>query len=431
VSPKRWVRGGNTNSLDIVTWKKVCDTIGVVIATDGETQYILPITSFVCREKQMVKIDGSTFCEAEYIPVFLKEVLSGKTSLELIKYEELDPESLVFEGSVAEDATNPHVLYSAKNGKLLLKGYRLYRRDNPEALFLRYLSHYNVAPRLVASYSAGGVPLGILVEYIEGGIDPGAPLYSSAKETLATQSITGLDWNILKSIGKAVSIFHNAMLECMEEWCKPSHINAQDISVWRARMKHYLNEIAGVIPSTWLEILNLSLQKYSKRFEAFLDTYKIRIHQDLHFSQMIYKPSGKIYIVDFEGEPGRPPEYNTVLEPALRDIASIARGASYISFYAVKDYYGLSLDNTVKVFQERERPAKQLNEWAQEVLEKIVEEYLRTLSKRLTPTTSPVEALELVFPWMVERALYEANYEKKYRIQNVAVAISTLLSIII
>ena len=402
----------------------------VLVATDGETKYILPVSRAPCSEKFRVRVDGEDLCEAEYTQGFLVELLLGRTSLEVVTYEDFSQGKLKYIGPAAEEATNPHVLYALNGKKVLLKGYRLYRENNFEPHFYKYLSPAGIVPRLLAEYKFGEVPLGIVTEYIEGGIDPGFILYNLAKETLGSQATVKVDQDLLVSMGKAVSSFHYAMYLCHEFWCRPSLIDRRDVNLWSERVSYYLKEVAGSIPSSWLDALARQASKCAGSFELLVGTYKIRNHQDLHFSQMIFKPPQAIFLLDFEGEPGRPPLYDTILEPALRDVASLARGASYVSFYAIKDYYSLSLDETVRMFLEEAKPVKLLKEWMNEIIEKILKEYLKLLPREIAAVTSPNEAYQLIYPWLVERALYEAYYEKKYRPRNIAVAISTFLALL-
>ncbi|MGC9096447.1 MAG: hypothetical protein ACP5II_04715 [Infirmifilum sp.] len=415
---KRWLRSNTYRATANVI--ELCEGIYIVETTLEGARYLFPVMRCSCRERDTVKINGTPYCEAEYCSDFLEKI----SRCDGINITAENPAFRRFsvKHPIAEDATNPHILLSSNGEDLVLKGYRLYTSWNPEPLFLHFLSDKQLTPRLKLSYSYKGSPLGILTEFIKGAIDPGSILYSSLVRTLTGEGLI-VPLDDIKAASQTIARFHNVMLSCTENWCTPRTANETDVDRWRKRTLFYLSNILKFEPSQSIKRILLNLK--NPLFDEFIDQRIIATHQDLHFSQML-KWGENLFIIDFEGEPGRPDEYRRDLEPPLRDLASTLRALSYIAFFALLEVNRIDKQRTMQLLYSNSQQVELAREWTIHVAEKLIEEYARYVKRDIVESTSPSEILEFLKPWFVERALYEAYYESGYRPENTMIALSTL-----
>ncbi|MEM4947250.1 MAG: alpha-amylase, partial [Thermosphaera sp.] len=159
--------------------------------------------------------------------------------------------------------------------------------------------------------------------------------------------------------------------------------------------------------------------------------YKARTHQDLHLAQMIYTGDRFVdfVITDFEGEPGRSSEERLSKEPLLRDIASMIRSSHYLSHAAIMN----TLNKTrheASILMTRNDPSF---EWRRKHIQWFIQSYLGILhGKDLLGRGIGRDIIEIwtyLYPWIVERAIYEFYYESLYRPLWVSISIAGLKEI--
>ncbi|MEZ0346000.1 MAG: hypothetical protein ABWK01_05575 [Infirmifilum sp.] len=415
---KRWLRSSETRaSATIVT---PCRGIWIIRARLQSDEYLFPVMPCTCDEKHTVRINGEPYCEAEYCSGFLREILSCN-AITAESFIDLSG-SISYDGAISEDATNPHVLLTINAQKFVLKGYRLHTSWNPEPLFLRFLSGSGLVPKLALSYSFNGRPLGILTEYVPGAFDPGAIFYNSLKETLKGED-NFPPIEVINGIARTIAEFHNLMFTCREDWCSPGVASRKNLEEWRERTLTYLTFLRRF---TFPDKIKIVLERNTDSlFQYFSGTNIIATHQDLHFSQML-RSGENFYIVDFEGEPGRPEKYRRTLEPAVRDMATLLRGLAYIAYFGLAEVNHLDKNSTYLFIKDGGPQVKLAREWTSNVSLKLLGEYARRVNKSLLRSTGVSNILQDIEPWLFERALYEAFYEAQYRPENTIVALATL-----
>ena len=125
----------------------------------------------------------------------------------------------------------------------------------------------------------------------------------------------------------------------------------------------------------------------------------LRVHGDYHLGQVMRTDSGW-FVLDFEGEPARPPEERKRRSSPLRDVAGMLRSFHYASAVAVQD---------------REPECTDLaGAWEQRNRKAFLEGYVRAAAKGgILPDPAATEAVLAAFE--LEKAVYELGYEQSYR----------------
>ena len=125
----------------------------------------------------------------------------------------------------------------------------------------------------------------------------------------------------------------------------------------------------------------------------------IRVHGDYHLGQVLRTDSGW-FVLDFEGEPARPPEERRRRSSPLRDVAGMLRSFHYASAVAIQD---------------RDPECLELGgAWEERNREAFLEGYFRRAEKGgILPGPEATEAVLAGFE--LEKAVYELGYEQSYR----------------
>lgn len=127
-----------------------------------------------------------------------------------------------------------------------------------------------------------------------------------------------------------------------------------------------------------------------------------RIHGDLHLGQTLIDPAGNWYVLDFEGEPLRDISERSALDEPLRDVAGMLRSFDYAWSKANE---GGEVGNP--------------SDWT----DLAQNAYLRGYQSDV-PLTQ--DALNLLRILQIEKAIYEADYERRFRPHYLPVPIAAL-----
>jgi maltose alpha-D-glucosyltransferase/alpha-amylase len=124
-------------------------------------------------------------------------------------------------------------------------------------------------------------------------------------------------------------------------------------------------------------------------------TTKTRYHGDYHLGQVLVV-GDDFMIVDFEGEPGRPPEVRRRKSSPLRDVAGMLRSLNYA---AVAGTGGLHA---------REPLARN---WEHQTAVAFLDGYRTTIAGCSSYPADPAHARALLDLFVLEKAFYEISYE--------------------
>jgi trehalose synthase-fused probable maltokinase len=153
-----------------------------------------------------------------------------------------------------------------------------------------------------------------------------------------------------------------------------------------------------------------------------LTAAKIRVHGDYHLGQVLWA-EGDFYILDFEGEPARPIDQRRQKQSPLKDVAGMTRSFSYAA------YAGL-----FALTASRPGELERLEGWARFWQAWAAAAFLRgyftaAAGARFVPA-DPSQRDALLRLFMLDKALYELNYELNNRPEWVRIPLSGIFDLL-
>ncbi|HLB44698.1 MAG TPA: maltose alpha-D-glucosyltransferase [Candidatus Limnocylindrales bacterium] len=175
---------------------------------------------------------------------------------------------------------------------------------------------------------------------------------------------------------------------------------------------------------TALELSDEVLVRVRELTRARITAARIRTHGDFHSGQVLW--TGKdVVIIDFEGEPGRPLSERRHKRSALSDVAGMLRSFHYAA-------YGTLLNPRVGGAVRREDVAR-LEPWATawyvNVCAAFLGAYLREAAGQPFVPRDRAELIALLELSMLQKVLYELNYELNNRPDWVSIPLRGLLEL--
>ncbi len=164
----------------------------------------------------------------------------------------------------------------------------------------------------------------------------------------------------------------------------------------------------------------------------------IRIHGDYHLGQTLHIPGseegaeksgsdiGDFVILDFEGEPARPIEERRRKQSPLKDVAGVLRSFSYAAFSAIERVIAAGDNN------EPSDRAATLADWAQLWQNAAAAAFLSSYRKSMAAHESLLPAAQdaqiLLDAYLLEKALYELQYELDNRPAWIRIPLNSILA---
>ena len=153
-----------------------------------------------------------------------------------------------------------------------------------------------------------------------------------------------------------------------------------------------------------------------------LDSVKIRHHGDFHLGQILIVRDD-VAIIDFEGEPQRSVEERRRKAPAVRDVAGLIRSIDYSATAAIDRMGHVPPEELARL-----NPA--LDNWRDVAADAFLGAYREAVGERRLLPSAAADADRLLRFFLLEKALYEIEYELANRPSWLHVPLAGMLRIL-
>jgi maltose alpha-D-glucosyltransferase/alpha-amylase len=243
---------------------------------------------------------------------------------------------------------------------------------------------------------------------------------------------------LARQLGLRTAQMHRALAEHAgdDPEFAPEPISREDLAEWR----HDL-DVAAEGMLTRLErgragmeadvgsLADAVLEARSRLFDCIrtlapdtIAAIKTRYHGDLHLGQVI-AVQNDFYFIDFEGEPGRLLAARRRKSSPLRDVAGMIRSFDYAAIAAVR-----------QIAETRPaalpRMAELADAWRERAVDGFRAAYRKTMRGCRAYPTSKLQAKAMIDFFILEKAVYEVNYELTNRPGWVAIPLNGILRVL-
>jgi len=311
---------------------------------------------------------------------------------------------------VGTEQSNTSVVF---DDELILKVFRrLEPGINPELEMLRFLTEHafaNIAP-LGGWYAYSGGPLGatlgILQQYVQGGIDG----WELALDEIGDHSDAFLER--LRRLGEVTGEMHTALASDPNDPAfAPESPSVEALGLLTATVDEEIERVFVDIPED-----DERLEPIVGRGEEVREQLRmlahagtagmtIRTHGDYHLGQTLWAADDWV-IIDFEGEPARSLTDRRRKRSPLRDVAGMLRSFAYLAI-----------------------ASGGAHEWEEQARAAFLEGYLATVDSTLLPSgQAAIDRMLAVYE--LEKAVYELRYELDNRPEWVSIPVAGILRLI-
>jgi maltose alpha-D-glucosyltransferase / alpha-amylase len=151
-------------------------------------------------------------------------------------------------------------------------------------------------------------------------------------------------------------------------------------------------------------------------------TSKIRVHGDYHLGQVLWS-EGDFYILDFEGEPARPLDDRRLKQSPLKDVAGMIRSFEYAAYAGLFAFVSSRRS-------EHARLEAWARVWHRSVSAAFLRAYFDAVADSLFVPRVEQDRDALLRLFVLEKALYELNYELNNRPDWARIPLSGILDIL-
>ena len=430
-----------------------------VSGSQGKSRYFLPLTIRWTRYTAIDRTPASVLAavrrgaregvllDATAEPEFIAALMAKINTGEIIGTEgsriEFRPTGVFAAESLPEFKTVTPISAEQSNSSIIVDNkyvVKVLRRItagvHPEVeigRFLADIAHFENAPTLLGSVeldeNGERSALAVVHRYVDNQGDAWRVTSNGLDRLVEEQRLTAAETipkspeavailQRLRQIGRRTAEMHLAFGSSPDEpGFEPEPINDEDVARWtdtglaRARnVFELLRQLLRDLPEATRPLAQRLLDHHDgvirhleSGWNAHFDGLKIRHHGDFHLGQVLISKDD-VYILDFEGEPRRSLEERRAKAPPARDVAGLLRSIDYAVSAAIDRAPDLNPE-------ERTSLTQRLRLWAERMDAAYWECYRETLGeKRLWPTDE-AQTKALLDLFLLEKALYEIEYE--------------------
>jgi trehalose synthase-fused probable maltokinase len=249
---------------------------------------------------------------------------------------------------------------------------------------------------------------------------------SEERDTAITARRDYLQW--VHRLGCRVAEMHRALAsrDDLADF-KPEPISGDDVEFWVGDIMKRANRVFDRLQQSPSNSNDQTLVERLVRLKPQLQGYaaslirpslgrcKIRHHGDLHLGQVLVVGDDAV-IIDFEGEPSRPLHERRRKAPAARDVAGVLRSL---------DYAAMSLGQRLAPSASRAPLA-----WREQSTDSFLSAYHEGMGASVLWPDRTDEAKAMLNFFLLEKALYEIEYELSYRPSWVSVPLQGALRVL-
>ncbi|CAN5691402.1 maltose alpha-D-glucosyltransferase [soil metagenome] len=180
-------------------------------------------------------------------------------------------------------------------------------------------------------------------------------------------------------------------------------------------------EDAGAAPDL-LQLRDSLLGQLRSAPALQLMTAKIRVHGDYHLGQVLWS-EGDFYIIDFEGEPARPLAQRREKQSPLKDVAGMMRSFSYAARAGL-------FAHAASRPGDPETLARWADLWEAWTTAAFLRGYFSTAGNAVFIPQEATQRDELLRLFVLDKALYELNYELNNRPDWLRIPLAGILRLV-
>jgi maltose alpha-D-glucosyltransferase/alpha-amylase len=238
-----------------------------------------------------------------------------------------------------------------------------------------------------------------------------------------------------RTLGHQTAALHLTLARGADKGLAPEPMSASDLAALiestRARARTALKLLAERLPSSGAaaeraRALIAAQPRFFERCDALagmqLDVVKTRCHQDYHLGQLLWT-GARYALLDFEGEPARPLSERRRKRPPLTDVAGMLRSYSYAAWSGL---FAWSRAHRADAL-EREPWARL---WETAVSDAFLTAYLDAARGAAFIPSDDRQLRALLELLMIDKALYELDYELNNRPDWLPVPVEGLLRLL-